>query len=81
MKLNIAEPNRIDNIKAWLSARHLTHADVGQALGITAAAVTKMLNNDHARPERVAQLREIGIPEDLLPEARYITPGRKPKKD
>jgi hypothetical protein len=79
MSLILSEPTRKDKLKGWLCAHRLTYAAIGAHLGLAASSLSLILNGDTARPERVAQLRELGIPEELLPEPLYIPPGPKRK--
>lgn len=80
MNLILPEPTRVDKLKGWLYTRRLTYEGIGQTLGLTSASVLKIVNSETARPERVEQLKSLGIPEELLPEPRYIPPGPKPKR-
>jgi hypothetical protein len=79
MTLILENPARKDKLKGWLCANRLTYAEIGTHLGMAASSVSFILNGDTARPERVAQLRELGIPEELLPDPLYIPPGPKRK--
>ena len=79
MPLILPEPTRKDKLKGWLCANRLTYAKIGARLGLAASSLSLILNGNTARPERVAQLRELGIPEELLPEPLYIPPGPKRK--
>ena len=79
MPLILSEPTRKDKLKGWLCTNRLTYAEIGAHIGLAASSLAIILNGDTARPERVAQLRELGIPEELLPEPLYIPPGPKRK--
>jgi hypothetical protein len=79
MKLILPEPSKLDKLRGWLSTYRLTYGDLAGAMGITTSAVGYLLTSQTARPERVEQLRDLGLPEDLLPVARYTAPGRKPQ--
>ena len=79
MSLMLSEPTRKDKLKGWLCAHRLTYADIGAQLGMVASSVALILNSDTARPERVDQLRDLGIPEEYLPAPLYVPPGPKPK--
>ena len=80
MSFMLPEPTRKDKLKGWLCAHRLTYAGIGAQLGMAAASVFHIFNSDTARPERVEQLRSLGIPEDLLPAPHYTPPGPKPRE-
>ncbi len=74
----LPEPNRQDKLKGWLRARKMTYGALSKLLGMSVFHTGKLLNRDYATPARVARLRALGVPEELLPEAREWRPGRKP---
>lgn len=80
MSLILSEPSRQDKLKGWLTSHRLTYADIGNKVGMVASSVFLMLRKETARPERVEQLKALGIPEELLPVPKYIPPGPKPKR-
>ena len=75
----LTEPTRIDNLKAWFAVRRVTQAELARMMGMSELHLNKLINRDYATPQRVEQLRTLGVPEDLLPEARERRPGRKPR--
>ena len=79
MNIILPEPSRIDKLKGWLRTYRYTLNDVAKHMDLTARGVLLIINAETARPERVKQLKTLGVPEELLPEARYITPGRQRK--
>lgn len=72
-----APASRQERLKAWLSARGLTLAKLGLALGVTAEGVRVMLRSKTVNPIRFAQLRGLGIPVDLLPSPEFRKSGPK----
>lgn len=80
MHLILTEPTRIDKLKAWFIMRRITQGQLAKILGMSQFRTCKLLNRDHASPQRVEQLRTLGVPEDLLPETRVPQFGRKPKQ-
>lgn len=54
-------------------------AAIGRKIGISRASALRLCLKDHISTWRFSQLREAGIPEDLLPEARDIAPGKRPQ--
>lgn len=80
MAFILTEPTRKDKLKGWLLAHRLTYAFLGDKIGMSAGNICTLLSQETARPERVAQLAALGIPEELLPRPLYTPPGPKPKK-
>jgi len=71
-----APASRQERLKAWLSARGLTLAKLGLALGMTAEGARLMLKVKTVNPIRFAQLRARGIPVDLLPSPEFRKASR-----
>ncbi len=79
MDLILTEPTRIDKLKAWMGMHHITQAKLAAYLGMCVQRVCKdVVNSDAVPSRRVEQLRILGVPEELLPQARDRRPGRKP---
>lgn len=73
-------PSRQDRLSAWLYENELTLPKIGEALEIKhPASVHRLLAAEHIRPERHAALLKMGIPEELLPESKYVRSGPKPR--
>lgn len=54
-------------------------AAIGRKIGISRASALRLCLKDHISTWRFSQLREAGIPENLLPEARDMAPGKRPQ--
>lgn len=70
---------RQERLVIWLRRTSTTQAQVARALGVGKPAVGRLLFSERASSWRVKQLRDYGIPEDLLPRAEDIPSGPRPK--
>lgn len=69
---------RQERLKLWLWKTGISQADIARKLEVSKASVGYWIRREQLSAERVAQLREFGIPEELLPEAKDIPGGPKP---
>ncbi len=76
----LPEPNRIDKLKGWLRMHRITYAKLAAQMGMSELRLGKIINRDYAMPHRVEQLRALGVPEELLPEARNTRLSYKKKQ-
>ncbi|MEZ6855010.1 hypothetical protein [Halodesulfovibrio aestuarii] len=76
----IADLTRAEKLEIYMKRTGLTFADIAKPLNVAPASARRMLLNDSIPTWRHTQLIKAGIPEMLLPPARDIAPGRKPKK-
>lgn len=68
---------RQERLLIWISRQSKTQAAIANGIGVSKAAIGRLLFSERAPSWRVQQLREYGIPEDLLPRAEDIPPGTK----
>ncbi len=80
MPLILTEPSKKDKLKGWMVSHGLTYAKLGAGLDMAQSAVFALLHSDTARPERVEQLKALGVPAEFLPEPKYTPPGPKPRR-
>lgn len=73
------ELTRQERLKLWLWKVNRTQTDLAREMGVSNSTIGYWMRRDHLPSWRVSQLREFGIPEDLLPEAKDIPSGPKPK--
>ena len=64
---------RQQRFKIWKALSRVTYTGLGRHMGISHVAARAFCLGESAPAERVAQLREIGVPEELLPP---VTPPR-----
>lgn len=69
---------RQEQLIIWLRRKGLTMAGIGRQIGLKRAGAWRLLNADRAPVHRVEQLRQCGIPDELLPRAEDVPPGNKP---
>lgn len=72
-------PTRQERLKLWLWSNNVPQAEIARRLGVAKSSVGYWIRRDFLSAQRVEQLRELGIPEDLLPCARDIPSGPRPK--
>ena len=77
--LTLIPLSRQAQLRGWLAEKGLSWAFLGRRMGISAKAVALLCRNEAIAPHRWAQLRDLGLPAALLPEARNIKPGPKPR--
>jgi len=80
MSFILTEREKVIKRKAWLLTNAWTFDKLSRLFDMSRGNVFALIEKSHVRPEYVAKLREINMPEDLLPEARYTRPGPKPKR-
>ncbi len=76
----LSEQEKVRKRKVWLRQNGWTFERLSQLLNMSRGCAFGAIGKSHARPELVERLRTTGLPEDLLPEARYVRPGPKPKR-
>ena len=70
---------RKEMIFAWMRAYGLSYFCIGQSLGITGTGVSLMFTRATIPTRRYNQLRTVGVPPQLLPPAKDIPTGPKPR--
>lgn len=65
---------RQERLKLWLWKTGLSQADIARKLSVAKASVGYWIRAERLPAERVAQLRGFGIPEELLPKAKDVSP-------
>lgn len=76
----IADLSRTEKLEIYMKRKKITFVDIGKAIGATRSTAFNLLTGNSVPTHRHAQLVKAGIPEILIPPARDIAPGRKPKK-
>ena len=79
IKPNITVQERKEKIFAWMRANGHTYESLGKRLGVTGTGVSRMFTRSSIPTRRYKQLRDEGVPPHLLPPAKDIPPGPKPK--
>lgn len=74
-----ADLTRQERLLIWIRRKGTTQAKIASELGMGKVAVGRLLFSERASSWRVQQLRDYGIPEDLLPRAEDIPSGPRPK--
>lgn len=67
MYLDLKDVERERALAAWLEYNEVKRKDLARALGITAGALTRIIQGKYSPPTRIKKLAELGIPMDLLP--------------
>ena len=79
IKPNITVQERKEKIFAWMRANGHTYESLGKRLGVTGTGVSRMFTRSSIPTRRYKQLRDEGVPPHLLPPAKDIPTGPKPK--
>lgn len=75
----ISDLTRAEKLEVYLKRRKLTFVHIAKSISVTPTSARRMLSNNFIPTWRFNQLLAAGIPEELLPPARDVAPGRKPK--
>lgn len=75
--ISYTELTRQERLHLWFRRSGLSQAAVARRLDISAVAFGRWLRAERLPVRNVAMLREIGVPENLLPLAQDIRPGRR----
>lgn len=76
----IDDLTRSEKLTIYLRRMETSFAAISKTLGISRGGAIRLLKKSKTIPSwRHRQFRELGIPEELLPVAKDIAPGRKPK--
>lgn len=73
------EPTRQERLHLWFRRSGLSQAAVARHLGISPVSFGRWLRAERLPVRNVAMMRELGMPEELLPLARDVRPGRRGK--
>ena len=68
---------RQDKLKIWLDLSGISYAKLAEMLVVEPSVARRLCKGDSVSPYRWAQLQAVGIPEELLPESKFIPPGPK----
>lgn len=76
---NLTIPTRQERLHLWMRRLGHTYKAWGRLVGVSGHALSKLCGQETMPVHRHAQLRELGVPVDLLPKALDIKPGPKPR--
>lgn len=77
---NITAQERKEKVFAWMRANGLTYERIGERLGVTGTGVSRMFTKPSIPTRRYRQLLDVGVPRHLLPPAKDIPTGPKPRQ-
>lgn len=72
-------PTRQERLKLWLWSNNVPQAEIARQLGVTKSTVGKWVRAERLPTWRWKMLRDVGIPEELLPRAEDVPSGPRPK--
>lgn len=78
-QLNLTSHTRKEKMFSWMRANGLTYASIASRIGVTAHGLSLMFTRKSIPTRRYKQLTEVGVPLDILPPARDIPTGPRPK--
>ena len=67
-------------LRAHLAVYGPKYTELAREMDISVRTVTELCQRETASPFRVEQMKELGIPEELLPIPVYSKPGPKPNR-
>ena len=67
---NLSSLTRQQRFEMWKSLSKKTYCGLAKKMGVSHVAVRNFCLSESAPPERVEQLRLLGVPQDLLPTPR-----------
>lgn len=70
---------RTEKLEVYLNRIGSSYASIGDKLGVSRSTALRMLRSAHIPTYRHRQLSSI-LPAELLPEAKDVPPGPKPRK-
>ncbi|MCT4534214.1 hypothetical protein [Halodesulfovibrio sp.] len=77
----IDDLTRTEKLELYMKRKRLSYASIGKSIGATRSTAFNLLHAPRVPTHRYKQLLQAGIPEPLIPPARDIAPGPKPKKN
>lgn len=80
-QLNITRRERKEKVFLWLRQNGLTYTSLARKMGMSQWGVSKLLERPTIPTRRHRQLVELGLPTDLLPPAKDIPTGPKPRTE
>mgnify|MGYP002558174850 CR=1 FL=1 len=75
--LTYAQPSRQQRLLAWIRENGVSLSSIARTIGVSVTIVSKWIRAESIPTRRVAQLKDYGIPEDLLPPGVDLVPGPK----
>ena len=69
--------SRQDKLKIWLDLSGISYAKLAEIMMVESSVARRLCKGDSVSPYRWSQLQAVGIPEELLPESKFIPPGPK----
>lgn len=70
-----AGPGRQRQLQSWLALHGMSKTYLAKSLGVHASMISRIISGERAPKERLRQLMDLGIPQELLP-APSRPPGR-----
>ena len=64
----------------WIRREGLHLSSLAMKMDMTKGALSHLLRQDRIPTKRFEQLREVGLPEDLLPRGEDVKVGPKPRR-
>jgi len=68
--LDLTVVERTTALRAWLAYHEMDLFSIAGRLGVAHSTVTRLLKREKASLKRVEQLRNLGIPRELLPQTK-----------
>ncbi|MDL2306613.1 hypothetical protein LJC48_01100 [Desulfovibrio sp. OttesenSCG-928-C06] len=70
------DASRLTDLRVWMIRNNMSYGDIARSFGVSRSAVQAMVSRPRISSQRHQQLRELGIPEHLLPPVVDVPRGR-----
>lgn len=76
---NLTPRERKEKMFEWMVANKLTYKRISEIMGVSSTLVSIMFKRPSIPTRRHKQLRDVGVPLEILPPAKDIPSGPRPK--
>lgn len=78
-KHNLTPRERKEKMFEWMMANDLTYKKISALIGVSPTFASVMFTRPSIPTRRHRQLVEVGVPPEIIPPAKDIPPGPRPK--
>lgn len=80
-KITQSEPTRQELLHLWFRRNGIRQREIAARLGMSETCFCRLLRKDSISTWRHQQLLALGLPPELLPQARDIAPGPRRRQE
>lgn len=78
-QISLTDLSREEKLKIWMGRAGVTYRKLAKHLGVGVSSTIALCRGETMPTRRHSQCVDFGIPAELLPEAKDLNPGPKPK--